>query len=89
MHVDAPACPPWVEVIDNTIVLSGTIIPDNEVPRRVKMLSSGTDPESNITECTLVYEEQRELYRFTKGLLGRSCTTPAPPEADLFLIDRF
>ena len=30
-----------------------------EVPRGEKMLYSGTDPESYITEYTLVYEEQR------------------------------
>ena len=28
-----------------------------EVPRGEKMLFSGTDPESYITECTLVYED--------------------------------
>ena len=30
-----------------------------EVPRGEKMLYSGTDPESYITEYTLVYEEKR------------------------------
>ena len=30
-----------------------------EVPRREKMLYSGTDPESYITEYTLVYENKR------------------------------
>jgi len=29
-----------------------------EVSRGEKMLYSGTDPESYITECTLVYEEK-------------------------------
>ena len=36
-------------------VLSG------EVSRGEKMLYSGTDPESYITEYTLVYEEKRAL----------------------------
>ena len=32
-----------------------------EVPRGEKMLYSGTDPESYITEYTLVYEDQRQM----------------------------
>ena len=31
-----------------------------EVSRGEKMLLSGTDPESYITECTLVYEDNKE-----------------------------
>ena len=31
---------------------------DGEVPRGEKMLYSGTDPESYITEYTLVYEDK-------------------------------
>ena len=34
-----------------------------EVPRGEKMLYSGTDPESYITECTLVYEDYLEEER--------------------------
>ena len=35
-----------------------------EVPRGEKMLVSVTDPESYITEHTLVYEEQKVVWRF-------------------------
>ena len=34
------------------------LINSGEVPRGEKMLYSGTDPESYITEYTLVYEEK-------------------------------
>ena len=33
------------------------VVASGEVPRGEKMLSSGTDPESYITEYTLVYED--------------------------------
>jgi hypothetical protein len=34
--------------------------PSGDFPRGEKMLSSGTDPESYITEYTLVYEEKKK-----------------------------
>jgi len=35
----------------------------DEVPRGEKMLYSGTDPESYITEYTLVYEDKTKILR--------------------------
>ena len=38
--------------------------PTGEVSRGENMLYSGTDPESYITEYTLVYEEKKLRFRF-------------------------
>ena len=45
-----------------------------EVSRGEKMLDSGTDPESYITEYTVVYEDKRR--RASPAAVGRSCALP-------------
>ena len=47
-----------------------------KVPREEKMLQSGTDPESYITEYTLVYEHKWESPAPTPRQLGISEGTP-------------
>ena len=47
-------------------------VDSGEVPRGQKMLYPGTDPESYITEYTLVYEDKRFLARVKSALIYSS-----------------
>jgi len=55
---------------------------DGEVSRGEKMLESGTDPESYITEYTLVYEDKVTDFRALrarKSLRSPLCGPEPPP----------
>jgi len=52
----------------NLIVVLPFVTASGEVSRGEKMLYSGTDPESYITEITLVYEEQTRLWSSRESL---------------------
>ena len=45
---------------------------NGEVPREEKMLSSGTDPESYVTECTLVFEDSCRVKVLPGEPVGRN-----------------